>query len=338
MQRDGTIRFSVIVPVYNVQNYLCACVKSVVEQPGPADWECILVDDGSTDQSGAMCEALAAECPGVVALHQKNKGLAGARNTGIAAARGEWLLFLDSDDYWPAGMLQSLRAALEANPGYDWYAGRYLQYNEEEKELVEPQYAFQPGGFESGDFAARAARLYESCGWSVWKYCIRRQWLAGTGVRFCEAVRWAEDWPFDLELLHVCTRLCFVDVTMTVYRANRAGSLMDTGLPKHFAGILAALRHFDALFAAGGYAPAEQEEILNRAADVFWPQARAAAVPDKALRAACAPLIGRCRRLYDRGAQSRRGGAAQTAYRWMLKALGPRFALWAAGMGRGGKG
>ena len=53
--------FSIIIPVYNVQNYLSACVKSVVEQPGPRDWECILVDDGSTDQSVAMCDAFAAE-------------------------------------------------------------------------------------------------------------------------------------------------------------------------------------------------------------------------------------------------------------------------------------
>ena len=53
--------FSIIVPVYNVQNYLAACVKSVAEQPGPKDWECILVDDGSTDASPQLCDALAAE-------------------------------------------------------------------------------------------------------------------------------------------------------------------------------------------------------------------------------------------------------------------------------------
>ena len=66
--------FSIIIPVYNVQNYLSACVKSVVEQPGPRDWECILVDDGSTDQSGAMCDALAAELPGLKVIHRENGG------------------------------------------------------------------------------------------------------------------------------------------------------------------------------------------------------------------------------------------------------------------------
>ena len=78
--------FSIIIPVYNVQNYLSACVKSVVEQPGPRDWECILVDDGSTDQSGAMCDALAAELPGLQVIHRENGGLAAARNTGLKAA------------------------------------------------------------------------------------------------------------------------------------------------------------------------------------------------------------------------------------------------------------
>lgn len=75
-------QFSIIVPVYNVQNYLAACVKSVAEQPGPRDWECILVDDGSTDTSGQICDVLAAEIPGLRVLHQQNGGLANARNTG----------------------------------------------------------------------------------------------------------------------------------------------------------------------------------------------------------------------------------------------------------------
>ena len=108
--------FSIIIPVYNVQNYLSACVKSVVEQPGPRDWECILVDDGSTDQSGAMCDALAAELPGLQVIHRENGGLAAARNTGLKAATGDWLLFLDSDDAMAPGLLEQLRGALTAHP------------------------------------------------------------------------------------------------------------------------------------------------------------------------------------------------------------------------------
>ena len=95
--------FSIIVPVYNVQNYLSACIKSVAEQDGPRDWECILVDDGSTDKGPQLCDTFAAEIPGVRVIHRENGGLAAARNTGLGAARGEWILFLDSDDAMAPG-------------------------------------------------------------------------------------------------------------------------------------------------------------------------------------------------------------------------------------------
>ena len=81
--------FSIIIPVYNVQNYLAACIKSVAEQEGPRDWECLLVDDGSTDLCPQMCDAFAREIPGVRVIHRQNGGLAAARNTGLKAAAGE---------------------------------------------------------------------------------------------------------------------------------------------------------------------------------------------------------------------------------------------------------
>lgn len=121
-------QFSIIVPVYNVQNYLAACVKSVAEQPGPRDWECILVDDGSTDTSGQICDVLAAEIPGLRVLHQQNGGLANARNTGLAAAKGEWVLFLDSDDAMAPGLLDTLRRELAAHPDFDWFIGKHLEW------------------------------------------------------------------------------------------------------------------------------------------------------------------------------------------------------------------
>ena len=121
-------QFSIIVPVYNVQNYLAACVKSVAEQPGPRDWECILVDDGSTDSSGQICDVLAAEIPGLRVLHQQNGGLANARNTGLAAAKGEWVLFLDSDDAMAPGLLETMRRELAAHPDFDWFIGMHLEW------------------------------------------------------------------------------------------------------------------------------------------------------------------------------------------------------------------
>lgn len=328
MERQGTVRFSIIVPVYNVENYLAACVKSVAEQPGAPDWECLLVDDGSTDASGRMCDALAAEIPGVVALHRKNGGLAAARNTGLAAARGEWLLFLDSDDRMAPALLEGLRAELDAHPGVDWFVGRYLEYLEATGETRAPGgLDFRPGLFTDGDYAARVARLYDAAHWSVWKYCIRREFLKRSGVRFWAEVRWAEDWPFDLALLLKCDTLYFTDVVFTVYRVARTGSLLtDAGnLPRRFAGILAAVRRLQKLEAS----EAQRTEMLHRAADVFWPQARTAAVRSRAVRAACAPWVERCRPLYAYGREvnARRDWRL---FRTLLTIFGARFALWAA--------
>lgn len=316
-------RFSVIVPVYNVEAYLEVCVASVAAQPGPADWECILVDDGSTDTSGALCDALAEKFSGVKALHQSNGGLAAARNTGLAAAAGEWVLFLDSDDRWPENMLPRLRKALEENPGYDWFIGQYLEYFEADGTTKAPHFSFTPGRFESGSYAKRVAALHNCGSWSVWRFCIRREWLAETGVQFWPQVRWAEDWPFDLYLLHFAQRLCFVDVPITVYRVARQGSLLTNtkNLPARFASIAAAYRAFAQLKAEGVLSEEEFTEITARAADVFWPQARAAAVRDKEARRRCVPHVAACRPLYGAGSQCR-GRADWVLYRWLLTLLG----------------
>ena len=108
-------QFSITVPVYNVQNYLAACVKSVAEQPGPRDWECILVDDGSPDTSGQICDVLAAEVPGLRVLHQQNGGLANARNTGLDNARGDYIGIVDSDDLIEPTMFATLYSAVQVD-------------------------------------------------------------------------------------------------------------------------------------------------------------------------------------------------------------------------------
>ena len=89
---------SVIVPVYNVKAYLKRCVYSIVAQ-SYKNLEILLIDDGSTDESGRLCDELSQQDDRIRVFHQANKGLSGARNKGLDEMRGDWVLFVDSDDY-----------------------------------------------------------------------------------------------------------------------------------------------------------------------------------------------------------------------------------------------
>ena len=91
--------FSIIIPVYNVEEYLTTCLDSVLAQTF-RDYEVILVDDGSTDGSSQICDKYACAYSNIRAFHKENGGLSSARNFGIAKARGAYILFLDSDDWW----------------------------------------------------------------------------------------------------------------------------------------------------------------------------------------------------------------------------------------------
>lgn len=90
--------FSIVVPVYNVENYLNECIRSIIEQEYH-DYEIILINDGSTDKSGALCNEFVSQNDQIRVIHQLNRGLSAARNTGIREANGQYLLFIDSDDY-----------------------------------------------------------------------------------------------------------------------------------------------------------------------------------------------------------------------------------------------
>ncbi|OUP38140.1 glycosyltransferase family 2 protein [Olsenella sp. An188] len=98
---------SVVIPIYNVEKYMRRCVDSVLQQEFD-NAEIILVDDGSTDQSGVICDQYAADYDTVRVIHQRNKGLSGARNAGIDVARGEWITFIDGDDVVSTHLLFTL--------------------------------------------------------------------------------------------------------------------------------------------------------------------------------------------------------------------------------------
>ena len=105
---------SVVVPVYKVEPFLHQCVDSVLAQTF-ADFELILVDDGSPDNCGAMCDEYAKKDSRVRVLHKENGGLGNARNVGMDAALGNYIIFLDSDDYWDADTLERLYSEAKKN-------------------------------------------------------------------------------------------------------------------------------------------------------------------------------------------------------------------------------
>lgn len=106
------MRFSIIIPVYNVENELKRCLQSVRSQ-SYQDYEVILVDDGSTDGSGELCDEFSKEDSRAIVVHKENGGLSSARNKGIEYANGEYLIFLDSDDYIEFNFCEVISEAVE---------------------------------------------------------------------------------------------------------------------------------------------------------------------------------------------------------------------------------
>lgn len=112
------MRLSVVIPVYDVEHTLERCVESVLSQDVD-DMEVILVDDGSPDGCGALCDQLARKSPQVTVIHKENGGLGDARNAGIERAKGDYVTFVDSDDVLAPGTLTTVLTALVSHPEYD---------------------------------------------------------------------------------------------------------------------------------------------------------------------------------------------------------------------------
>ena len=125
MKKD---QVSVVVPVYNVERYLAQCVDSILQQTY-TPYEIILVDDGSTDNSGKIADEYAEKYKIIRVIHKENAGLGYARNTGIENARGNWIVFLDSDDYFTPHLLEKLVVAQQEYAA-DLVVGGYERIDE----------------------------------------------------------------------------------------------------------------------------------------------------------------------------------------------------------------
>ena len=144
-------RVSTIIPVYNVEQYLPQCLDSVLSQ-SYSDLQVILIDDGSTDSSGAICDEYAKRDSRIVVIHQKNSGAAAAKNAGLRIANGKYLSFVDSDDYLESDayahmveLLEAQRADVVQCAFNDVYIDNLVshQIQEDQREFTNTQYLEQ---------------------------------------------------------------------------------------------------------------------------------------------------------------------------------------------------
>ncbi len=222
---------SIIVPVYNVEQYLNDCVESALKLN--TDVEIILVDDGSTDSSGKMCDVLAQNNRNVHAFHQANQGLSAARNRGIKEAVGDYVIFLDSDDFLDPKetdlMLNELKPETEVLLGL--YNNYYTDNDRYEKEGCDGFLKVQ-GEIPTEDFLSTVPRDGLSCYMIACRFVVNRRLMTDNGLFFTEGIyhedeEWTQRLLCTVESVHVCHRYFYQ------YRQMREGAITSAVTPKH---------------------------------------------------------------------------------------------------------
>ena len=201
---------SIIIPVYNVERWLTRAVESLQQQTF-TDFEVFLVDDGSTDASGALCDQLAAEDTRIHAIHQRNAGAASARNVAIEQARGEYLYFMDGDDWCDAAMLADMYRVAKDNDLDLLVTGFYIEtYYSEDKFYQETRDAADRIFASQAEFRAAAHELFDAqLLYAPWNKLYRRSYLIDNDIRF-PGTFW-DDLPFNLAVMHQVERVGTLD-------------------------------------------------------------------------------------------------------------------------------
>ena len=213
------VKISIIIPVYNAEEYLDRCLHSVLDQEFPS-FEVILVDDGSTDSSPLICDRYSGTDPRFLTIHQKNSGVSAARNAGLNLAQGEYVMFLDSDD---ALLPYALDAMVDHLGGEDVVVGGYGAFIEgvpskEVKPAVTKSYKGNDYQYFFQDNLLRNCELLDS----PWAKLFRKKAVGDT--RFCDDLNYAEDKLFVFEVLAKSSSVLAVSSAVYGYYMH-AGSL-----------------------------------------------------------------------------------------------------------------
>lgn len=225
------MKFSVIIPVYNCEEYLRRCLDSLVDQHY-SDYELILIDDGSTDQSLAVCREYQEKYPQIKVMTQENGGPSIARNRGLSEASGDYLLFIDSDDYVSDTYFAVLDQTLRRSDADIVMFGSIGSISG----LSAPENAALCGNKNIiGFYGSSASGLdYNSC----CNKCFKRS--AFSGIRFPEKTVVEEDLIYNLLALDAAESMRFLNVPLYYYDQRTSGSVTTKYNPNKFRCIVQA--------------------------------------------------------------------------------------------------
>lgn len=220
-------KVSIIVPIYNVEKYLDRCMQSLLNQT-LKDIEIIMVDDGSPDNCPRMCDEYAKKDSRIKVVHKKNAGLGFARNSGLDVATGEYIAFLDSDDYVAPNMYETLIHEIITQKADAVFCGTRLEFKKDHyiinKELSETKIWV---GESISDFYlnmiasapyVKKERLYEM---SVWRGLYKKNIIDNNDLSFLSEREYAsEDLPFNIDYLRCCKKVILLPNILHTYCLN----------------------------------------------------------------------------------------------------------------------
>lgn len=224
-------KISVIVPVYNVEKQLDRCIASIVNQTY-ANLQIILIDDGSTDDCGIICDKWACQDSRISVIHQKNAGVGNARNTGLDFAQGEYVAFVDADDYICSEMYSILTDSAErtcADQACCCVNNVYSTSTKEEKHAFGDDVLSGPATIQSEliisllnpEQANGKATLLQP----LWNKLYSRNLIEQNGIRFDAELTYAEDWLFNVNFYRHAKCVAFVPDCLYYYDRTTEGSL-----------------------------------------------------------------------------------------------------------------
>lgn len=222
--------FSLILPCYKVAAYVERCVRSILKQDF-TDFEIILVDDGSPDETPALCDRLAAEHPCIRVIHKENGGLSSARNAGLAAAKGRYIWFVDSDDWIEAGALALLHQACEDGAPEIVKFSHFRVTEQPMSALHSVPSGLYEGQERCDQLRRQALREASRYCLSAWSHVYRTDFLERHQLTFVsERLIGSEDYLFNLQALFCVSHMCVLPDALYSYEL-RPGSLTQTYKP-----------------------------------------------------------------------------------------------------------